>query len=328
MDVFLYKYDPLFNGKTGKRIRKPIINQEIKQFESILIEVLKDLSFNVHELSRFDVSRSPHPKSGISILFHGDKQDYPNIDLFYMQMHLKTQFQLDQNGWGMSNSNLPHLTNFTINSLSGDITGLKKVKLELENMGTKLPQSGRIFKKLPKKEYILVALQTPNDTVLQKYSDMGVSELVSKINEISKKIELIFLVKPHPNTLRNRKLIFHLARKAMFRGNVKIFMGDISEAIINSAGVIVLNSGVGFEALTYKKPVYTFGQADYSIAAHGAREMAIEEWCHSLPRKNTYSFFNEYLKYNIFISDANSARLKIAKVIKKISKNKYYKNVK
>ena len=99
-------------------------------------------------------------------------------------------------------------------------------------------------------------------------------------------------------------------------------MGDITEAIKRCSGVIILNSGVGFEALTYRKPVFTFAEADYSMVTHTVKDISIEEWCHKLPKKNTFSFFNEYLKYNIFLTDQDDARIKVSRIIKDALKTK------
>ena len=322
MDVLIYKYDPFYNGKTGKKIKNPVVNQEIKEFEKILVHVLKDLSFRVNELSRFDFEKTTPPRDALNIMFHGDKQDFPNIDLFYMQMHIKTQFQMDTNGWGVSNSNLQKLNDTSRNAKSDDVSGFDAIKLELAKAGTKLGQSKQILKKLPKNEYVLVALQTPGDTVIQKYSNMSVNDLISKISDISANLDIKFLLKPHPNTVRNRKIMPHLVWKSIFKKNLKIFMGDISEAIKNSSGVIVLNSGVGFEALIYNKPVFTFAEADYSVVAHAINDIPIEQWCLTLPKKNVNSFFNEYRKYNIFISDQNKAYNQVLKTIKQVLKTK------
>ena len=197
MDVLIYKYDPFYNGKTGKKIKNPVVNQEIKEFEKILVHVLKDLSFRVNELSRFDFEKTTPPRDALNIMFHGDKQDFPNIDLFYMQMHIKTQFQMDTNGWGVSNSNLQKLNDTSRNAKSDDVSGFDAIKLELAKAGTKLGQSKQILKKLPKNEYVLVALQTPGDTVIQKYSNMSVNDLISKISDISANLDIKFLLKPH-----------------------------------------------------------------------------------------------------------------------------------
>lgn len=322
MDVILYKYDPFFNGKTGKKIKKPIINHEIKSFEKILVHALKDLSLCVHEFSRFDFEKTTPANNVLSIMFHGDKQDFPNIDLFYMQMHIKTQFQLNTNGWGVSNSNLQNLKGISRNTSSGDDTGFNAIKLELEKAGTKLSQSNQSFKNLPNNEYILVALQTPGDTVLKKYSKMSVNDLISKISDISANLDTTFILKPHPNTVRNRKIMSHLIWNTTFKKNLKIFTGDISEAIKKSSGVIVLNSGVGFEALTYNKPVFTFAEADYSVVAHTINEIPIEKWCLTLPKKNANSFFNDYYKYNIFLSEKNRAYNQVKQTVKEVLKTK------
>lgn len=321
-EVLLYKYDPFYNGKTGKKIKKPIVNQEIKLFEKILVHALKDLSLQVHELSRFDFERTSPTNNVLSIMFHGDRKDFPNMDLFYMQMHIKTQFQLDTNGWGVSNSNLQNLRDISRNITSGDDAGFEQIKLELEKAGTKLSQSKRLLRNLPSTEYILVALQTPGDTVIQKYSNMSVNDLISKISDISANLDIKFILKPHPNTVRNRKIMPHLIWTTIFKKNVNIFMGDISEAIKNSSGVIVLNSGVGFEALTHNKPVYTFAEADYSVVAHTINEIPIEQWCLTLPRKNSNSFFNDYCKYNIFLSDQNKAYNQVINTIKEVLRTK------
>lgn len=315
MDAFLYRYDPFLNGKTGKKIHKPIINQEIKIFEEILVNVLNELSFNIQEFSRFDYNYIKPKKSSLSLMFHGDKEDFPDVDLFYMQMHLKNQFQLDRSGWGMSNGNLLNLNYLCRNNITDDNSGIISIKSEMLKSGTKLRQSNSLFSRLPPEDYLLVALQTPGDTVLKKYSNMSVNDLIRRICDFSRKNKINFLIKPHPNTVRNRSIIPHLFVQSAISGNIKIYMGDVVKAIENAKGVVVLNSGVGFEALLYNKPVYTFAEADYSVAAHTPSEMRFKDWCLELPVKNTDVFFNEYVKYNIFTSKINNAKHAIKKII-------------
>ena len=326
MDVYFYKYDPHFNGKTGKRIKNPIVNQEIKQFENILIEVLKDLSLKVKELSRFDVEKIPPRINALNILFHGDKLDYPNIDLFYMQMHLKTQFQLNKSGWGVANSELEGVNTKAVDETKLFNSAFIKFKKELAKHGTKLPKRGKIYQSLPDNDYILVALQTPADTVIKKYSKLSVTDLISQIRILSKKTNQNFLIKLHPNTVTNKKILFSLACNTMFRKNVKIYMGDIAEAIENSSGVIVINSGVGFEALLRSKPVFTLGKADYSSAAYCENDLSLEEWCDILPVKSPTMFFDGYLKYNMLLSDQSDLKCKLLKIITDaIKKNEFLK---
>lgn len=42
-----------------------------------------------------------------------------------------------------------------------------------------------------------------------------------------------------------------------------IVEGSIHDLIENAAGVVTVNSGVGFESLLHEKPVITFGKTDY-----------------------------------------------------------------
>lgn len=106
------------------------------------------------------------------------------------------------------------------------------------------------------KPYLFVGCQLPNDMVsrLSRIKTYELALLVAK--ELSSKIDIIIKLHPKDN---NGDEIKHLEKIP----NVQFSDASIHELIPNSEGVITVNSGVGFEALLYRKHVFTAGEVDY-----------------------------------------------------------------
>ena len=68
--------------------------------------------------------------------------------------------------------------------------------------------------------------------------------------------------KPHPGGTPKRPSV-HVDNP-----NVIQYTGSIHDIIPNANGVVVMNSGVGFESLLYKKHVFTSGICDYHWVTH------------------------------------------------------------
>lgn len=102
--------------------------------------------------------------------------------------------------------------------------------------------------------YFFYAAQHDNDTVM-KLARIPQHKAILEAARAIHPIKLV--VKPHPkwgvpvhNLLRRNREIIE-------------YKGSIHSAIAESQGVIVNNSGVGFEALLHLKHVFTIGQCDY-----------------------------------------------------------------
>lgn len=119
--------------------------------------------------------------------------------------------------------------------------------------------------RLPDRDFIFVALQTPDDVVtrLARWSPMKVllwNLLIFRLRGLR------VVVKFHPKG--HDKDLFWLANLLKKIRLITITKGSIHDIIPKSKAVVTVNSGVGSEALNYLKPVLLFGKADYQAATH------------------------------------------------------------
>lgn len=109
-------------------------------------------------------------------------------------------------------------------------------------------------------DYWLVALQVQNDANILYYNYNNFNN--RKIFEfISNNKNMFFYIKNHPMDDNKEQT----TKKFMIFDNVKfVDEYNIHDLLINSSGVITVNSSVGIEALTYSKRVLCLGKSIYS----------------------------------------------------------------
>lgn len=134
----------------------------------------------------------------------------------------------------------------------------------IKNGTSKFPQdgSGQIKNQTDLSEfkvdgpYVFVALQRPRDTVSQ-LARISTDDLALKIVKLFRGTEYKVVIKRHPQ----EKLLD--MTKISSEKHVIMSQHSIHKIIPGADAVFTVNSGVGFEALLYKKPVYTSGECDY-----------------------------------------------------------------
>jgi len=120
MNIFLRTFNPDINSKTGSPLHPDAPRRgtpEWLKFQSILIDCLNNLGHRLHEQLENPLvpdtqdfyeedghcgenycSCRVYPDKRIYV--HKTKREYPNGDLFWMQMHMRELFTLDTHGWG------------------------------------------------------------------------------------------------------------------------------------------------------------------------------------------------------------------------------------
>ena len=122
---------------------------------------------------------------------------------------------------------------------------------------------------VPEPGYVFVALQVPNDSVLRLAFGRDYLALVAAaIRSLLDAGERV-VVKPHPKG-RFPAVLDMLAGLSCDR--LAVNDGGIHDLIPPAKAVLTANSGVGFEALLYEKPVLCLAEADYAHAAWEVRE--------------------------------------------------------
>ena len=126
---------------------------------------------------------------------------------------------------------------------------------------SKQPQPGpQRVEGLPE-NYILAPLQVREDYVLRHHAAITVPEFVTALADWSEASARPLVFKLHPGDPWRG----HLARAEAWR-HARFATGNVHNLIAQSRGVIVINSGVGFESLIHGKPVVTLGDCDYKAA--------------------------------------------------------------
>ena len=177
--------------------------------------------------------------------------------------------------------------------------------------------------------YVFFPGQIIQDSVVKHH---GKIRPVVHVKEVSKQLntsgyDLVFKKHPGlnytpPEALRGRVAL------TIENSHVTQFSGSIHDAIPNAAGVIVINSGVGFESLLYKKHVFVSGHCDYHWVAHKIYSVGdikkIPEILKTPVDEDKIIKFVYYMLTEVYVDGANldSIRKKIEKVIKIYEENK------
>ena len=119
-----------------------------------------------------------------------------------------------------------------------------------------------------KEPYIFFPGQIIQDSVVRHHGKIDPKIHADQISEqlIANHYNVLF--KKHPSD--NSAVKSNRPRVSVTTNNPEViqFTGSIHDAIPRAAGVIVINSGVGFESLLYKKHVFVSGHCDYHWVAH------------------------------------------------------------
>lgn len=149
--------------------------------------------------------------------------------------------------------------------------GEKKKKIHLQKVLEKKKPDVKTSSNLD--SYIYVPLQLETDLQMIKNSSYdSLSEVVDDIHFFYKSMQLSkqnlkLVFKLHPLWTSEQHLLSYekIKKKIDKHPNSSLVEDDNNKLLTNARAVIVVNSTVGFEAITLKKPVFTLGEAFYNI---------------------------------------------------------------
>ncbi|MDQ1081242.1 hypothetical protein QE401_003768 [Pseudoroseomonas cervicalis] len=115
------------------------------------------------------------------------------------------------------------------------------------------------------RDFVFVALQLPNDSVvtLKRFAQDYVAGMRAAILTLAQ-AGLPVVVKRHPHC--TDRAVAAMLEEVAAHPLVERSEASVHALIPASRCVLTVNSGVGFEALVYEKPVVTLGRADYGRA--------------------------------------------------------------
>ncbi len=188
--------------------------------------------------------------------------DHPRAR-YYMQELLPSLFTQDSDGWGPSarwSGSRAFETVPVDRRFAGFAQALRDGRI------TKAPQKDG---GAPPAFDVLAPLQVPGDDALIHHSDTTLEAYVTALVAFGQTTGTRVLFKRHPY---DRSGFFREMRKAHSSATaIFVETGHVHDLIGSAKAVVVINSGVGFEAMLYGKPVLSFGRAAYDAAVTPVR---------------------------------------------------------
>jgi hypothetical protein len=260
-------------------------------FEGLLMECLADLGCRLVLRSHAPGAVADAIDAELSIHAHATRRDVEG-DLYYKQMHLRNLFTIDTEGWGADHSIMRSGPDFEwvdhdaaaafCDALSRTFltTGISKDRQPPLGGGGGLPD-----------DFIFVPTQLRTDYVNIHHSPIAVPDFIRTVAAWGDARRQNLVVKIHPSGRNDQEVIDAVAHCRREFAYVHFADANVHELITRSAGVITINSGVGFESLIHGRPVATFGDCDYRWVTHNTTEATLDA-----ARDHIYGFSPEQLR--------------------------------
>lgn len=242
-----------------------------QEFRSRLNVVFERLDMALWQFSpkllkkyEYDIVYVPHKEHhNFSIK---DKEVY-----YYMQTTFPWIFSVDTKGWAGGASVYPYSSLYKENIDPKVFNDLRARALENKS---KFSQPKYSDISLPE-NYVLFTCQIPHDETIKYHSKVSVGKALIWTCQATEKLGIPLVVKGHPI---NKDSMIGLKQSCQnFKHVTYVDNLSIHQAISLSKCVVTVNSGTGMEALLHKKPVVTFGQAEYDcVTNHATKDNIIE----------------------------------------------------
>ena len=216
---------------------------------------------------------------------------------FYMQVIFKWLFSCDYRGWSSEHSVYP--CDYSAGDATSSTFDEYKEKL-LTNNSSKFNQPSAIGRskliknrQIPDDDYIFFPCQLPYDESIKYHSNYSEIEVVSALVSWAKAHHVNVVFKAHPANPKSCNEFQKIAYgKYMYWSDA-----SIHDLINHAKAVYTINSGVGFEAMFYNKPIVTFGRIEYdAVTIHASLDNLSEVW-HRVKKDNRSGRLNRYKKF-------------------------------
>ena len=150
-----------------------------------------------------------------------------------------------------------------------------------------------INREIPDDDYIFFPCQLPYDESIEYHSVYTEIEVISALVSWAKAHRVNIVFKAHPGKPES----CHRFRKIAYGRNMYWSDASIHDLINHAKAVYTINSGVGFEAMFYNKPIVTFGRIEYdAVTIHASLDNLSEVW-HRVKKDNRSDRLNRYRKF-------------------------------
>jgi Capsule polysaccharide biosynthesis protein len=234
-----------------------------RKFETILKECLRELDHEVFELDMDNQIPPDPPEAEYKIYAHKTRREAPSANLFFKEMYMHHLFTLDHQGWGADDSrmrNAPQLCGVGEADADSFCAGLREEFLTSGKSKHIQPPLKEVDPGM--RPYLLAPLQVPTDEVIRNHAPLSIIDFVHVLSDWAERRRQNLVFKLHPG--RFFPEIAEVVERRVSSSPYLFLSPDNIHSLISSAqGVVVINSGTGFESLIHGKPVATVGACDY-----------------------------------------------------------------
>lgn len=262
------------------------LRQYWRRFAGLLGDAFRDRSCEVVPVSAplWQVTTDFVEALDVDLAFIPHKQRFHLPGLrrpaqFYMQQACPWLFSVDPLGWSGASAAYP------CDYGAGDPAGGTFERYRERIVGgndSKFGQPARRSRQdlvahgeIPDRPYIFLPCQRPTDQTIRLFCDHEPVDVVRVVADWARRRGIPLVLKPHPTNPASARPF----RRAAQGPGIHWSTASVHDLIAHSAGVYVINSGVGFEALLHDKPVVTFGRAEYdAVTIHGELDTLDRSW--------------------------------------------------
>lgn len=290
------------------------IRQHWANFLNSLDKNLYDMGYTV-EISELPLwqmdANADYSKYDVVFVPHKEKHNFDlknTKTLYYMQTTFPDLFSIDKNGWGANLSYLP------IELSKTKINYYEKYKERIINNISKFDQFAK--KPLNRKDYILFLCQIPHDETIKYHSSVSVERALEMTLEFANEEKLDVIVKGHPVNPGSMEKLIEITKQF---NQTYIDNYSIHNCIENCLAAFTVNSGSGLEVILHNKPLFHFGDAEYSSVSCKCKDdiYDIREKWYSWEFTNYENFFNSYIN-SLYDYRNDNSFIKLDNIIKEL----------
>jgi hypothetical protein len=230
---------------------------------------------------------------------------------YYMQMVFPWLFQIDSQGWGPDSSVHPIKPWSTSDTSLGDLYGkLRDRQIAGESKFDQPRMDGFSGPATwEHHDYVFFPCQIPHDETIRFHSKVSVAEALQATVDYCKLSSIELIIKGHPVNPGSMEELREIGKGYLWADNV-----NINSLLAQSSCCVMVNSGVGMEAILHGKPVVIFGDADYISVVHQVPRLdatvdTIDSALGTIPDIGAYrGFINSYFDIMYDTTDPASFR--------------------
>ena len=254
-------------------------DEEWKTFEQMMCKGLELLGFQFNKETIYFGDHVQEMNDADFVIYaHKTRRDL-FANLYHKQMHMRYLFTLDHMGWGADHSEVQEKPDFERMDIKESTNFCIQRRQQFLSSGdSKFAQPKINVQKEFPDDFLFFPLQRPDDDTIKYNAHLEVEEAVIRLSKwaTARKQNLVF--KLHPGNLNNDIEVVRCVEEcASMFDYVHVLEGNIHDFIHRSKGVIVINSGVGFESLIHGKPVVTLGNCDYKWVTFNASVNTLDQ---------------------------------------------------